>query len=107
MGMNLTFSTKDLSENEEIARLKARCPSRKLTVLEKSEPATFWPGSTSPFAPSNLDHVVASNHLTFRDFGGVPVSVRGWPQEPTDAAKDEWAAKFSNHAMPFFEVHKA
>jgi hypothetical protein len=106
MGMNLTFSTKDLSAGEEIARLEARCPSRKLAVLDKSEPATFWPGSTSSLAPSNLDHVVASDHLTFRDFGGAVVSVRGWPQEPTDEAKDEWAATFSDHAMLFFEVQK-
>jgi Endonuclease/Exonuclease/phosphatase family len=106
MGMNLTFSTKDLSTDEEIARLKSRCPSRKLTVLEKSEPATFWPGSTSSLAPSNLDHVVASDHLTFRDFGGAAVSVRGWPQEPTDEEKDDWAATFSDHAMLFFEVQK-
>ena len=106
MGMNLTFSVKDLSADEEITRLKARCPSRRLAVLEKSELATFWPGSTSALEPGNLDHVVASDHLTFRDFGGVPVEVRGWPQEPTDAAKDAWAAKFSDHAMLFFEVQK-
>jgi hypothetical protein len=106
MGMNLTFSPKDLSADEEIARLKARCPSRKLTVLEKSEPATFWPGSSSSLPPSNLDHVVAADHLTFRDFDGMAVSVRGWPQQQTDADKDKWAAKFSDHAMLFFEVQK-
>jgi hypothetical protein len=43
MGMNLTFSPKDLSADEEIARLEAPCPSRKLVVLDKSEPATFCP----------------------------------------------------------------
>ena len=106
MGMNLTFSVKDLSADEEITRLKARCPSRRLAVLGKSEPATFWPGSSSPLAPGDLDHVVASDHMTFRDFGGVPVSVRGWPQEPTDSDKDAWAAKFSDHAMLFFEVQR-
>jgi hypothetical protein len=106
MGMNLTFSTKDLSMEEEIARLKARCLSKKLTLLDKNEPATFWPGSGSSILPSNLDHVIASDHLKFRKFGGVPVDVRGWPQEPTDATKDDWAAKFSDHAMLFFEVQK-
>jgi hypothetical protein len=106
MGMTLNFSDKDLTAEEEIARLKARCPTRRLTVLEKSEPATFWPGSRSSLPPSNLDHVVASDHLKFRSFGGVPVSVRGWPQEPTDAKRDKWTAKFSDHAMLFFEVQK-
>jgi hypothetical protein len=106
MGMNLTFSTKDVSGEEEIARLKARCPSRKLVALDKSEPATFGPGSSSSFSPSDLDHVVAADHLTFKDFGGASVSVRGWPQEPDDAARDAWTAKFSDHAMLFFEVQK-
>ena len=106
MGMDLSFSTKDLSSDEEIGRLKARCPSRKLVVLDKSEPATFFNGSTSSIPPSNLDHVVASDHLTFKNFGGAQVSVRGWPQEPTPAAKDKWIAKFSDHAMLFFEVQK-
>lgn len=106
MGMNLSFSNKDFTPDEEIDRLKARCPSRKLVVLDKSEPHTFWPGSTSSIPPTNLDHVVASDHLQFKNFGGVPVSVRGWPQEPTPAKKDQWAAKFSDHAMLFFEVQK-
>jgi endonuclease/exonuclease/phosphatase family metal-dependent hydrolase len=106
MGMNLSFSTKDLSPAEELERLKARCPSRKLTVLDKSEPATYWPGSTSSIPPTDLDHVVASDHLKFKSFGGVPVSVRGWPQEPTPAKKDKFAAKFSDHAMLFFELQK-
>lgn len=106
MGMRVSFSDKDFSAEEEITRLKARCPSKKLTVLEKSEPATFWPGSTSSLPPSNLDHVVASDHLKFRNFGGVPVSVRGWPQELTDAKRDKWTAKFSDHAMLFMELQK-
>jgi hypothetical protein len=106
MGITLTFSPKDLSGPEEIARLEARCPSRKLTVLGKSEPTTFWPGSTSSLPPSNLDHVVASDHLTFKNLDGAAVSVRGWPQEPTDAKKDAWTEKFSDHAMLFFEVQK-
>lgn len=106
MGMTLNFSDKDLTAEEEIARLKARCSSRRLTILEKNEPATFWPGSRSSLPPSNLDHVVASDHLKFRNFNGVPVSVRGWPQEPTDAKRDKWTAKFSDHAMLFFEVQK-
>lgn len=106
MGMNLTFSSKDLSPEEELDRLKARCPYRKLKVLDKSEPVTYWPGSKSTIPPTNLDHVVAADHLKFKSFGGVPVSVRGWPQEQTDADKDTWAAKFSDHAMLFFEVQK-
>jgi hypothetical protein len=52
------------------------CLSRKLTVLEKSQSAIFWPGSSSSLPPSKMDRVVAADHLTFRDFDGVAVSVR-------------------------------
>lgn len=106
MGLNLTFSKKDLSGAEEIKRLEDRCKSKKMEVLSKTEPATFWPGSTSSFPQSDLDHVVAADHLKFRSFGGNPVDVRGWPQEPTLAKKDAWAKKFSDHALLFFEVQK-
>ena len=106
MGLNLTFSKKDVSGPEEIKRLKDRCKSKKMVVLDKSDPATFWPGSTSSFPQSDLDHVVAADHLKFRSFGGRSVSVRGWPQESTPAKKDKWAKKFSDHALLFFEVQK-
>jgi hypothetical protein len=56
--------------------------------------------------PSNLDHVVAADHLTFRSFDGVPISVRGWPELLDDTDKDAWTAKYSDHAMLFFEVQK-
>ena len=106
MGLNLTFSKKDLSGAEEIQRLKDRCKSKKMVVLGKNEAATWWPGSGSSLSPSDLDHVVAADHLKFKTFGGDPVKVVGWPQESTAAKKDTWAKKFSDHALLFFEVQK-
>ncbi len=106
MGMNLTFSNKDVSGAEEIARLTKRAQGKKMSVLAKRHEETWWPGSTSSLQPSNLDHVVAADHVGFKQFGGAPVDVRGWPQEPTAAKKDAWAAKFSDHALLFFEVQK-
>ena len=106
MGMNLTFSNKDLTGLEEIQRLEKRTKSRDMTILEKTHPNTFWPGSKSSFDPSSLDHVVAADHLQFKPLSGKPVDVRGWPDEPTDAKKDKWTNEFSDHALLFFEVQK-
>lgn len=108
MGMNLTYSKKDISGIEEIDRLKKRLASRSvaMTVLDKSHDATYWPGSTSRYLPSNLDHVVAADHLQFLSFGGVSVDVRGWVDESSDAKKDAWTKKFSDHALLYFEVQK-
>jgi hypothetical protein len=108
MGMNLTYSKKDITGKEEIDRLQKRLAHKKvkMTILDKSKPATFWPGTNSTYKPSILDHVVAADHLNFKKFGGFNVDVRGWVDEPTNFKKDEWAKKFSDHALLFFEVQK-
>ena len=108
MGMNLTYSKKDISGVEEIDRLKKRLAPRSVAMkfLDKSHNVTYWPGSGSRYTPSDLDHVVAADHLRFRDFGGVSVDVRGWVDESSDVKKDAWAKKFSDHALLYFEVQK-
>jgi len=114
MGLSQTYTDKDLSGDEEIARLKRRAgvSSISMEVLDKpvvadlGRQATFWPGSQSEFAASNLDHVVAAKHLQFKQFGTAPVDIRGWPQEDTPAKRDAWAKKFSDHALLYFEVQR-
>jgi len=106
MGMNLTFSTKDVSADEEVQRLQKRVKSRKMQVLAKSFPETFWPGSKSSYAPGNLDHVVAADHLQFKAFGSAHIDIRGWPQETTPEKRDAWTRKYSDHALMYFEVQK-
>ncbi len=109
MGMNLTYSEKDISAEEEIARLSKRLSSKtvKMSILPKTVEATYWPGSNSKYPIGNLDHVAAADHLTFKDFNGSPVSVRGWVEEDESTARDEWAEKYSDHALLYFEVEKA
>ena len=108
MGMNLTYCSKDITGIEEIGRLRKRLAYKTvgMRILDKSQSATFWPGTGSKYAPSDLDHVAAADHLSFRKFGGVSVDVRGWVDEPTDAKKDAWARNFSDHALLYFEVQK-
>ena len=108
MGMNLTYSKKDISGQEEIERLNKRLSHKsvKMHILNKSHKTTFWPGSKSTYKPSDLDHVIAADHLDFKKFGGVSVDVRGWVDESTDSKKDAWAKKFSDHALLYLEVQK-
>lgn len=80
--------------------------------LPKSHDATFFNGSTSSIPPSNLDHVYASSNLQFKKFPHptngtqVEVDVRGWVNETTNANKDAWIGKFSDHSMLFFEIQE-
>lgn len=108
MGMNLTYSTKDISGEEEIKRLEERLAHRSVAmkILNKQHPATYLPSEKSRYAPGNLDHVIAAEHLVFKQFNGFPVDVRGWVDEPTPAKQQSWAEKYSDHAMLYFEVQK-
>ena len=108
MGMNLTYNDKDISGDEEIERLQKRLniKSVQMNILDKNHQTTWWPGSNSKYDPANLDHVVAANHMEFKKFGGLPVDVRGWVEETTDSARDNWAKKYSDHALLYFEVQK-
>jgi hypothetical protein len=47
MGMNLTYSKKDISAVEEIDRLKKRLGSKSvgMKILLKTATETYWPGS--------------------------------------------------------------
>ncbi len=108
MGMNLSYSKKDISGVEEIARLEKRLAIKSVAmeILGKSHPATWWPGSKSRLKQSNLDHVVAAKHLKFKQFDGANVDVRGWVTESSAKKKDAWAKKFSDHCLLYFEVQK-
>jgi len=85
---------------------QAKHHTKKMRILDKNEPFTFFNGSTSSIGPSNLDHIVAADHLQFKTINGADVDVRGWPQETADAKKDTWITKYSDHALLYFEVQK-
>ena len=77
-----------------------------MVALPKSYPHTFFNGSNSTYPPSNLDHVFAADHITFADVDatGAKVFIGGWVLQSTDAKKDDWIAKFSDHAPIIFTV---
>ena len=66
-----------------------------LEALEKVEP----------------DHVFASKHLKFKKFkdqnnNDIDVDVRGWVNKATEAQKNNWISKYSDHSLLYFEVQK-
>lgn len=103
MGMNYLGSDKDIDGDREITELRKAAARRKMTLLDKTQPHTYW---SPTYGRSNLDHVVAAKHLQFRAFGGKPVRVTGWTDLPTDAERSQWVKKFSDHALLYLEVQK-
>lgn len=103
MGMNYYKSDKDIDGAREIAELRAGARRRKMRVLDKTREATYW---NPRYGASDLDHVIAAEHLQFRQFANRDVRVTGWTDETTDAKKKAWVEKYSDHALLYFEVQK-
>ena len=67
-------------------------------MLDKDEPNTWWGGGK--LAPSNLDFVVARDHIPFKTFGGSEVSVRGWPKIAEPDEQLRWVREMSDQDCP-------
>ncbi len=123
MGLNYRGRKHDIRADDELAKLDLdmKVKSVRMRRLTKTAPNTWSNGSGSRFKPSNLDHVVASDHLEFRTFtnkrpvnepedefipGKSQVDVRGWVDEGTIGKQDKWINTFSDHSFMFFQVEK-
>ncbi len=107
MGLDYIRTSHDISGEKEIKELGRRGKYRDMVVLGKSHSATYANITKSNVeTSSNLDHVVAAEHLTFKQFAGKSVDVRGWPQEDTVAKRKAWINAHSDHALLYFEVQK-
>jgi hypothetical protein len=106
MGLNVTYAKNDMTGADELARYEKRFAVRNMSLLSKTAPHTWWGGSGSSYAPSNLDHVFASDHLKFKSFAGQSVDVRGWPKLNRAQQKTSWINKHSDHALLFLQVEK-
>ena len=105
MGMKYPFQ-KSIAATVELQKLDQQAKKAKMRRLPKDEPATWNNGSQSTIPPSDLDHIVAADHLKFRSFGNAEVTVRGWPKEPTSSTKDQWIREYSDHGLLYFEVQQ-
>jgi len=90
------------SAEHEIARLSYKGGKVRMRVLTKTHDATW----RSLGDKSNLDHVVAADHLQFRQFSGRDVVVRGWPELGSEQEQRDWVEDFSDHGLLFFEVQE-
>ena len=87
MGMQYKYlRERDIAADLEVLKAAKFAEGRGMRLLVKDEPATWWNGGTS-LAPSNLDQVVAVEHMAFKDFNGAEVTVLGWPKEPTPSTQ--------------------
>ncbi|HEY4682717.1 MAG TPA: endonuclease/exonuclease/phosphatase family protein [Candidatus Acidoferrales bacterium] len=105
MGMEYPFQ-KDISPTLELQKLDREAAKAKMRRLTKNREYTWSNGPQSKMPPANLDHVVASEQLRLRPFGGKDIEVRGWPAEATAERQADWIRKFSDHALLFLEVQK-
>lgn len=110
MGMKVpNLREKDISAAQEIKRIKERAKRYyDLDLLSKTFDTTWSNGSNSSYPDSNLDHVLAAEHLKFTEFekNGQKgfVDVKGWVDAPDIAAKDKWIEDYSDHSLLYFEV---
>jgi endonuclease/exonuclease/phosphatase family metal-dependent hydrolase len=110
MGLEYPFD-RDIDATLELKKWDRYAARRSIGMrrLAKTHDASWFNGSQSSLPPSNLDHIYASGNLVFRSFrrpggGSAEVAVRGWVDEPTDAGKDAWIGRYSDHALLYFEV---
>ena len=123
MGMDYRGKDHDIPASVELDKLDMdfKKQSIKMRRLPKTAPNTWNNGSGSSYKPSNLDHVLASDHMTFNKWdnknpvnepdsifvaGKSEVDVRGWVDEDTISKQDEWINKFSDHSYLYFVVNK-
>jgi len=111
MGLNIPYSDKDISSDEEIDRIRKRAGRRYgLELLSKTSNLTWSGGSSSSYEDSNLDHILAAKHLKFKNFGSSTdpkyVDVRGWVNETSIANKDKWISDYSDHCYLYTEIYK-
>jgi hypothetical protein len=106
MGMEYTYlRERDITAELEVLKAANFAEGRGMKLLAKDEPATWWNGGAG-LPPSNLDQVVAVEHMTFTNFDGAEVTVLGWPKEPTPTAQRSWITDYSDHGCLYLEVEQ-
>ena len=106
MGMYYPYQ-KSVEAVFEVRRLENKAKRRNMRILNKSMPYNWWNGPEGAYPQSNLDHVVASDHLAFKVFNGADVDVRGWPMLQDDHEASNWIEQYSDHGLLYFEVQDA
>lgn len=106
MGLDYPYTQHDITAADELKELDRRARYKKMRRPLKSHDLTWWNGSDSYKPGSNLDHVIAAEHLRFKHLNGAEVAVRGWMDLAGEADQKAWIEKYSDHGLLYFEVQK-
>jgi exonuclease III len=106
MGLQYFLKKYNIAASVELEKMDKLAKKAGMRRLTKNAPTTWSNGSKSSIPDSDLDHVVAADHLRLKLFTGADVDVRGWAKETTSATKDAWIKRFSDHCPLYFEVQK-
>ncbi len=107
MGMSYLLKEHNIPADHELQKLDKAANKAGMRRLSKTSPYTWWNGPQSDIPPSDLDQVVAAQHLEFQQFEGQDVLVHGWPEKTTDAEKAAWIKDYSDHGLLYLEVQMA
>ena len=105
MGMKYPFK-KDINPPFEVKKLDADAKKMKMRRLTKNKPHAWWNGPGSKYPPADLDQVVASEQLKFKQIGGADIDVRGWPALDCTSLQADWIKEYSDHGLLYLEVEK-
>jgi endonuclease/exonuclease/phosphatase family metal-dependent hydrolase len=104
MGLEYHRPRHNIAMADEIATMTERMARRQMRKPVTSHPHTFFNGSESSIPPSELDHVFVADHMQLDDSKGYEVEVGGWAKLTTNAARNAWIRRFSDHAPLIFTV---
>ncbi|RNJ63268.1 MAG: endonuclease/exonuclease/phosphatase family protein [Porphyrobacter sp. IPPAS B-1204] len=104
MGLDYFRKDHDIPMEREIAVMTERMKMRKMRKPTTSHPHTFFNGSTSSLPPSELDHVFVAQHVELDRSAGYEVEIGGWAKLASNAERDDWIERFSDHAPLIFTV---
>lgn len=116
MGLKYPFN-KSISFDVELKKWDKEAAKQKVQMrrLTKTHPNSWSNGAGSSYPDSALDHVYASQNLTFKNFKRLDppdnqnceVRVRGWVDAADSPGKSKWIGDYSDHCLLYFELHEA
>jgi exonuclease III len=105
MGMKYPYQ-RDIVAEIELKKLDREARRVKMKRLTKNSDFTWWNGSGSKYKPGDLDHIIASDSLKFKQFRNNDIDVRGWPSLETETEQSKWINDYSDHGLLYLEVQR-
>ena len=106
------YKAQDFSSEQELVRIAHWAQKRKMSLVGKEttlingvDREVTWYNGSPRYEPTNLDQVIASEHMDIRGpgLGQGNIAVLGWPRLPQNQW-GTWFTQYSDHAMLLFEI---